>query len=34
MTLDKHYIKNRGIILDTKIFIKTFLKVFGKEGAK
>jgi len=33
-TIDKDYVQRRGMILDTKIFIRTFLKVFGKEGAK
>lgn len=33
-TIDKDYVQRRGMILDIKIFIRTFLKVFGKEGAK
>lgn len=34
LTLDKEYIKNRGMLLDTKIFFKTFNVVSKKEGAK
>jgi len=33
-SIDKDYVQRRGFILDTKIFIRTFLKVFVKEGAK
>ena len=32
--IDTDYVKRKSMILDTKIFIRTFLKVFGKEGAK
>lgn len=32
--IDTDYVKRRSMILDTKIFIRTFLKVFVKEGAK
>lgn len=32
--IDTEYIQKRSLILDLKIFIRTFLKVFGKEGAK
>lgn len=34
LTLDKEYIKNRSMLLDTKIFFKTFNVVSKKEGAK
>lgn len=34
MQIDKGYIATRSIILDIKIIIRTFLKVFKKEGAK
>ncbi len=34
MQIDKGYIATRSIILDIKIIIRTFLKVFRKEGAK
>lgn len=34
LSIDKDYVARRCLILDTKIFIRTFLKVFGKEGAK
>lgn len=33
LELDKEYLKKRGIIMDSKILIKTVLKVFNKEGA-
>ena len=33
-SIDSDYVRRRGIILDAKIIIRTFLKVFGKEGAK
>ena len=32
--IDMEYIKKRSLLLDFKIFVKTFLKVFLKEGAK
>ena len=32
--IDTDYVRRRSMILDTKIFIRTFLKVFVKEGAK
>ena len=32
--IDVEYIQKRSLWLDTKIFIRTFLKVFVKEGAK
>ena len=34
LRIDEEYIKSRNFILDTKIFLKTILKVFKKEGAK
>ena len=33
LRIDKEYIEKRSFILDFKIFLRTFLKVFGKEGA-
>lgn len=33
LELDKEYLEKRGIIMDSKILIKTVLKVFNKEGA-
>ncbi len=33
MQIDSEYIENRSIILDIKIIIRTFFKVFKKEGA-
>lgn len=34
MVIDKEYIEKRSLILDIKIMIRTFMKVFVKEGAK
>ena len=31
--MDTYYIERRGIIMDLKIILKTFLKIFKKEGA-
>ena len=31
--MDTYYIEHRGIIMDLKIILKTFLKIFRKEGA-
>ena len=31
--LDTYYIDHKGIIMDLKIILKTFLKIFKKEGA-
>ena len=34
MIIDKEYVEKRNVILDIKIIIRTFMKVFIKEGAK
>lgn len=34
MKIDIEYIQNKGLITDFKILLKTFLKVFKKDGAK
>ena len=31
--MDTYYIERRGIVMDLKIILKTFLKIFKKEGA-
>lgn len=34
LVLDEYYYRNRNLLLDAKILLKTFVKVFKKEGAK
>lgn len=34
LELDEYYFKRRSLLLDFKIIIKTFIKVFKKDGAK
>ena len=34
LVLDEYYYNVRGLVMDTKILLKTFIKVFKKEGAK
>ena len=31
--MDTYYIEHRGIVMDLKIVLKTFFKIFKKEGA-
>ena len=34
LKMDSYYCENRGLILDLKLFLKTFATVLGKNGAK
>lgn len=34
LVMDEYYESHKGLLMDTKIFIKTFIKVFIKDGAK
>ena len=34
LVLDEYYYGHRNLVLDLKILIKTFVKVFKKDGAK
>lgn len=34
LVLDEYYYNVRGLVMDTKILLKTFIKVFKKDGAK
>ena len=34
LVVDEYYYNVRGLVMDTKILLKTFIKVFKKEGAK
>ena len=33
LVLDEYYYNHRSLVLDIKIMLKTFIKVFKKEGA-